>query len=67
MRSIGYKLKYKNFHLTMRENFPLRVAEDWVRLPREAVGSPSPETLQTLWTVPVSPAAGDSALAGGLD
>jgi len=37
----GHKLKHRKLHLNMRKNFPLRVTEHWIRLPREVVESPS--------------------------
>jgi len=62
-------MKQRKFCLNMRKNFfPLRVTEHWNRLPREFVDSPSLEIFKTLpGQVPVQPAVGDPALAGGLD
>jgi len=47
-RGNGHKLKHWKFRLNMKKNFfPLRLTEDWNRLPREAVESPSLEMFKT--------------------
>lgn len=48
MRSKGRELKHKKFHFSMWKNcFTLRMAEHWIRLPRDIMESPSLETLKT--------------------
>ncbi|GAB0178856.1 hypothetical protein GRJ2_000350900 [Grus japonensis] len=65
-RGNGHKLEHRKFHLHMRKNvFTLRVAEQWNRLPRGAVESPSLEIFKNPpGRDPVQPAVGDPALAG---
>ena len=47
-RRNGHKLKHRILQLNMRRNsFPVRVPEQWHRLPREGVESPSLETFKT--------------------
>ncbi|KFV46214.1 hypothetical protein N328_10228, partial [Gavia stellata] len=44
----GHKLKHRRCCLNIRKHFfPVRVTERWHRLPREAVKSPSLETLKS--------------------
>jgi len=44
----GNKMKHKKFHLITRKNlFTLRVAENWNKLPRRVVESPSLELFKT--------------------
>ena len=44
----GHKLKHRKFHPNMRKNFfTLRVMENWNRLPRGVVESPSLEIFKT--------------------
>lgn len=46
-RSSNHKPKHKMFHLNMRKNFSLKVAEPWKRLPREVIQYPSLEAFKT--------------------
>ena len=47
-RGNGHKLKHRKFHLNTKKNFfNLRVMENWTRLPRDAVESPSLEIFKT--------------------
>ena len=47
-RSNGLKLKHKKFHRNMQKYFfKIRVMEQWNRLPREIMESPSMETFKT--------------------
>lgn len=55
--SNGNKLNHRKFHLNMKQNFfTWRVAKHWRRLPREVV--------ECLSLLQVSPATGDTVLAG---
>lgn len=42
----GQKPEHREFHTNTRKNFIFRVAEQWSRLPGEAVESPSLELLK---------------------
>ncbi|PKU27518.1 hypothetical protein llap_22178 [Limosa lapponica baueri] len=54
-RGNGRKLEHRKFHLDMRRNFlTLRVTEQWNRLPRGVVESPSLEILKTCLDVYLS-------------
>ncbi|PKU46615.1 hypothetical protein llap_3059 [Limosa lapponica baueri] len=47
-RGNRHELEHRKFHLNMWKNFfALRVTKHWIRLPREAVESPSPEIFKT--------------------
>ena len=47
-RGNGHKLEHRKFQPNLRKNFFLvRVIEQWNRLPREAVESPTLETFKT--------------------
>lgn len=66
--SSGHEVKHKKFYLSKRKNFfTLRVAEHWNRLSREVVESLSGSIQNPPGRLPVSPARGDPAWAGGLD
>ena len=47
-RGDGHKSEHRKFHLNMgKNNCPVRVPEQWHRLPREAVESPSLKMFKT--------------------
>jgi len=48
-RGNGHKLKHRKFCTNMKKNFfTVRVTENWNRLPREIVDSPSLDVFKTL-------------------
>ncbi|PKU43163.1 hypothetical protein llap_6525 [Limosa lapponica baueri] len=71
-RGKRHELEQRRFHLNMQKNFlTLRLKEHWNRLPREVgefVESPSlGDTQNPPGCIPVQPASGEPALAGGVD
>ena len=66
-RGNGHKLEHGKFHIYMRKNsFPVRVPEQWHRLPREAVESLPWRHSKPAWMRPCAPALGVPAQAGGV-
>lgn len=43
----GHKLIHKKFHVNSRKNFTVRVTQQWNRLPRPVMESPSQEIFKT--------------------
>ena len=67
-RGNGHKLEHRKFQLNMRKNFfPVRVPEQWHTLPREVGVSICGDIQNLPGCVPVPPALGVPAEAGGLD
>jgi len=46
-RNNGKKLEHVKFHTNMWKSFMIKVMEDWNRLPREVVETPSLEIFKT--------------------
>jgi len=46
-RNNGKKLEHGKFHTNMWKSFMIKVMEDWNRLPREVVETPSLEIFKT--------------------
>ena len=67
-RGSGHKTEPRQFRTNTRKNFfPVRVAERWDRLPREAVGSPSLEIFKARLDASLGSLLWGTALAGGLE